>query len=75
MKKAFKTKIKLTMHYFSSSFKVICFLPDFLDFFICITTPHFFAKLVTISFFLRSLLGNALSVSLRERCFSVFMLK
>ena len=68
-------KIKLTMHSFSSSLKVIGFLPDFFDSFICISTPHFFAKLVTISFFLRSLLGNALSVFLRERCFSVFMLK
>ena len=67
-KKAFKTKIKLTIHSFSLSFKVIGFLPDFFGSFNCIRTLYFFAKLVAISFFLRGLLGNAMSALLRERC-------
>ena len=66
-KKACKKEIKLMIHSFSSSFKVIGFLPDFFCF-NCIRALYFFAKLVTISFFLRGLLGNASSALLREWC-------
>ena len=67
-KKACKTKIKRKIHSFSSSFKVIGFLPDLFCSFNCIRTLYFFAKLVTISFFLRGLLGNASSALLKEQC-------
>ena len=69
-----KTKVKLTIHSFSSSFEVIGFHPDFFGLFKCIRTLFFFAKLVTISFFLLVLLDNALSALLRERCLVVLCL-
>ena len=50
------------------SSEVIGFLPVFFGSFSCIPTLYFFAKLATISFFLRGLLGNTLSALLRERC-------
>ena len=61
-------KLVKKIHSFSSSFKVIDFIPDFFSLFNCIRTLYFFAKLVTISFFLRGILGNALSALLMERC-------
>ena len=64
--KACKTQIKLTIHFFSSSFKVIGLFPDFLDSFSCICTLPYIAKLVTFSFFLQGLIGNALSALLRD---------
>ena len=60
-------KLVKKIHSFSSSFKVIDFIPDFFSLFNCIRTLYFFAKLVTISFFLRGILGNALSALLMER--------
>ena len=47
---------------------MIGFLPDFFGPFICIRALYFFAKHVTIFFFLRGLLGNKSSAHLRERC-------
>ena len=47
--KACKTKKKLTSYSFSSSFKVIGFLPDFFGSFNCIRALYFFAKLPTFS--------------------------
>ena len=66
--KSCKTKIKLTIHTFSLSFILVGFLPDFIGSFSCIGTLYLFAKLVTIPFFLRELLGNTFSALLRERC-------